>query len=89
MQFVRSGKQLLDEVDKVHWRFQILHKVHNTKPNNAFILQQGKFDAIKEKDALCSPVHNLNRKEDGETGKKLISSFKVINDFFMSNVYLS
>ncbi len=28
MQFVRSGKQLLDEVDKVHWRFQILHKVN-------------------------------------------------------------
>ncbi len=73
MQFVRSGKQLLDEVDKVHWRFQILHKVnvwchkvHNTKPNNAFILRQGKFDAIKEKDELCSPMHISIEKKMGK-----------------------
>ncbi len=35
---------------------------------------------------MFSSAH-LNRKEDGETGKKLISSFKIMNDFFMSNVY--
>lgn len=34
-------------------------------------------------------VLQCTSQEDGETGKKLISSFKIMNDFFMSNVYLS
>lgn len=43
-------KKLL--LDEVQWRFQIFHWVHNTTPNNAFILLDGNFDAIKGKDEL-------------------------------------